>query len=628
MHHSKLHIITLLLCSALLLAGCAVAGNQVPVQTETPQQQPQGQPPQFDPRDMGPGMGMGMDRTREPATFESTVETSSYIQSVSSADNPQTYHDVADLVDNYVFQDINIALNGTDFTTDNRTAVSIELNEDGNVVIKNSGAELYNYILTGNFTGTVMFTSNKANYMVTLAGVDITGTTLPALQLKSTTKAFVNFAMGTTNIIADSVGNEKKGAITSGGDVIFCGDGALAVKAYKKHAVKVDGTVRMTSGTINITTEENAEGNGIHADDAFIMDSGTLTINANGNVYGEEGKGVKVNGREADPEEGIEAKGYLVVNGGTITITSVGKAMTAGWKLAEDAETADTSDDPTPNLIVNNGIITIHTTGTPYEVSDDESLSPEGLEAKAALIINGGLIQITATDDALNAGDNITINNGMVFVHSSQADAIDSNGTIVVNGGTVIALGSGMPEMGIDCDDDARFSYTGGTIVAMGGAGNNTPTNTSTTGHVITYGDAMAAGETLALTDAAGNVVIGFSVPEYFTTGSATLLASDALRSGSTMTVSTEGILSSEGSFNGLAVGETIYTAGTEQGTVTIESTISHIGSALMGFGHGGFGGGFGRNFGEDFGGEPPFGKGQRGMMPPEGFDGENFPSL
>jgi hypothetical protein len=639
MKHTKLCIIALLVCGILALAGCAITGNQTSAQTESVQQQPvssQSIPaetamPAGTGMETMPGIPTGMrpdmNRTGEPATFASTVETGIYTASVSSPDNPQTYYDPEDVVGNYEFQDIAISLNGTEFTTDNGTEVSITQNSDGNIVIKNSGKGLYNYILSGDFTGTVMFTSDKANYMVTLAGLDITGTTLPALQLKSTTKAFVNLAEGTNNNVADSTDNDKKGAMTSGGDVIFCGEGALTVTAYKKHAVKIDGTVRITSGTINIVTDEKAEGNGIHADDAFIMDAGDLTINSSGTVYGEEGKGIKVNGREADVEKGLEAKGYLVVNGGTITVTSVGKAMTAGWKLAEDAETESTADDPTPNLIVNNGVIIIQPTGTPYEVSEDESLSPEGLEAKASMVVNGGLIQITTTDDALNAGENITINGGTMFVHSSQADAVDSNGTIVINSGTVVALGSGVPEMGLDCDENSRFSYVGGTIVAMGGAGNNTPEGSLTTGRVITYGDALSAGTALALTDASGNVIVGFTVPDYYTSGSASLLASDAINSGEAYSISTGGTLISESAFNGLALGNVSYTGGTEAGSVTVESTVSHIGSAIMGFGHGGFGGGFG-NFNGDF--VPGFGRNGNfdGERPPRGtalFTGEQF---
>ncbi|MBR4426512.1 MAG: carbohydrate-binding domain-containing protein, partial [Spirochaetales bacterium] len=116
----------------------------------------------------------------------------------------------------------------------------------------------------------------------------------------------------------------------------------------------------------------------------------------------------------------------MEINGGSISIQSVGKAITAGWKLSEDAETEDTSDDPIPNVYINGGYILIITTGTPYEDSDDESLSPEGIEAKNELYINGGYIELHTTDDCLNAGKAVIINGGYVYAIASDNDSIDS----------------------------------------------------------------------------------------------------------------------------------------------------------------------------------------------------------
>ena len=114
-------------------------------------------------------------------------------------------------------------------------------------------------------------------------------------------------------------------------------------------------------------------------------------------------------------------------------------------------------------------MVTIITTGEIYEYSEEDSLSPEGIEAKNKLVINGGIIQVSANDDALNAGSAIEINGGYIFCQSRAADAIDSNGIIKITGGTTIALGSNAPEMGIDCDTAENFSYLGGTLIAISG---------------------------------------------------------------------------------------------------------------------------------------------------------------
>jgi hypothetical protein len=608
--HLKRTTIMVMISIVFLAAGYAAAVKE--------QQPSTGMSPGFPDREGMPPMAWGTQwGAGEAAQFESNIDPQSYSVSVSGEDNPLTYYDAADIAGNYSFQPVKIKLEDAVFLTDDLTGLSIVKDEGGTITIKNRSALLYEYVLTGTLTSSVVITSDGAPYTVTLSDAHITGTTLPALQLKSTTKAFINLAPGSANSLGDSPANSKKGALTSSGDVIFTGSGALTVTGTKKHAIKTDGTVRISDGDIHIITTEEAEGNGIHSDDAFIMDDGKLTIEANGSVYGEEGKGIKVNGRETDRE----AKGYLVINGGTVTITAVGKAMTAGWKIAEDAETETTDDDPTPDLIVNNGVITITTTGKPYEVSDDESLSPEGLEAKRDLIINGGLIQITTTDDALNAGSNLVINGGMIFAHSSEADALDSNGTLQITGGTLIALGSQAPEMGIDCDHNSAFTYTGGTVVAMGGGGNNTPDNAATTGHVVTYGDALHAGESFALTDSDGSLIIAFTIPSSYTFGSASLMASSQLVSGEAYTLRVGGTLTSSTVFNGLALSDDqTYTGGSEVGTVVMDSAVSHLGSTI-------------RMMGMDeapgFGGGPGVGTpGGQFREPPQGFPGDGRPPM
>lgn len=530
------------------------------------------------------------------------VEQGNYTMSVSSPLDPKTYYNAQDIVDVADFTPI--AINISEQVTE-RDDVLITRSAEGNLNITNTTTGLYNYVLSGTMTGTVTLTSDNANAMVTFDRATISGTSLPALQLKSSTKTFINLEQGTKNFLADSEDNQKKGVLTSSGDVIFLGEGSLQVVSNKKHALKIDGVLRMQSGILELITTEKAQGNGIIVDKAFIMDAGSLTIEAKGSVYGEESKGIKVNGLEGD----YPVNGCLVVNGGTISIVSVGKAMTAGWDIDEDAETESTSDDPTPNLIINNGVITIETTAKPYEISEEESLSPEGLEAKQSLVINGGLIQISTTDDALNAGTSIEINGGMIFAYSTEADAVDSNGTLEINGGTLVALGSRAPETALDCDNNQNFTYTGGTIVAIGGGANNTPLATTTEGSVLTYGGTLASGSSFALSNATNDILIAYTIPSYYGQGSALLLASDALKQGDKVTLTTGGNVTSKDSFNGLALGETTYTDGTSE-AITLSSSVTHLGEELRSMG---------------FSPNPPQGfEGARPQMP-EGFKPPEF---
>ncbi|MCF0237845.1 MAG: carbohydrate-binding domain-containing protein, partial [Sphaerochaetaceae bacterium] len=335
--------------------------------------------------------------------------------------------------------------------------VSSSINKDGNLELTYKGTSPITISLTGKIDGTLIVKSDNAPYTLIFDNITITGNTLPAIQLKSETEGTIYLPSKSVSYISDSRDNSKKGAITTSGNVVIKGDGTLNLEVFKKHGLKLDGGLTIESGNVNIHGNVNAEGNMISADLWFIMNGGNLTINAEGNVHATESKGIKVNGVEGKGT----GLGFVEINDGNINIVSVGKAITAGWKIDEDATTEDTGDDPTPNVYINGGNINILTTGIPYEYSDDESLSPEGIEAKDYLYVNGGYIYAVTTDDTYNAGKGIIINGGYSYLRSSDNDSFDSNGIIEINGGTVITMSSSW-EQAFDCDNDMYFSYTGG----------------------------------------------------------------------------------------------------------------------------------------------------------------------
>ena len=279
-------------------------------------------------------------------------------------------------IDEEEYQDYPILL-GTDGlvgTTMMYTKLVVEV--DGqDIKITNSSNEKYNIILSGSWNGGITIESDESDIMVTFAQSTITAINTPALVLKGENTTYIK-SEG-SSVLSDTGDNKKKGVITSDGNVVFFGEGEITVNGEKKHGLKVDGVVEIENGTVRINIAETAEGNGISADDAFLMNGGYLYISAKGNVRGEESKGIKVNGREGD-----NPMGWVEINGGYIEIESVGKGITAGFEVEEDGETIDSADDPDPILTINGGVVKIHTTGTPYEVSEEESLSPEGLEAK------------------------------------------------------------------------------------------------------------------------------------------------------------------------------------------------------------------------------------------------------
>ena len=111
---------------------------------------------------------------------------------------------------------------------------------------------------------------------------------------------------------------------------------------------------------------------------------------------------------------------------------------------------------------------------TTYLQIDDGTLTIRAAEALEATYvqINGGTIDISASDDGINAsyksqsigtptlevtGGNLTVNMG-----SGDTDALDSNGNLIVSGGSIDINAQ------FAFDYDGTASFTGGTINVNG----------------------------------------------------------------------------------------------------------------------------------------------------------------
>ncbi len=95
--------------------------------------------------------------------------------------------------------------------------------------------------------------------------------------------------------------------------------------------------------------------------------------------------------------------------------------------------------------------------------------SVEGLEAPF-ITINDGDVHIFSSDDCINTtfgtgsewddGSLMTINGGYVVVNTSAGDGLDSNGDILITGGTTIVHGPPMaPEVGMDYNGSCNVNF-------------------------------------------------------------------------------------------------------------------------------------------------------------------------
>jgi hypothetical protein len=244
--------------------------------------------------------------------------------------------------------------------------------------------------------------------VLVLNGADVTSLSSAPIYVKNAEKTVISLADGTVNSVTDGdsyvfedpASDEPNAAIFSHDDLSINGDGALTVTGNYNDGITSKDDLKITAGNVTV----RAVNDGIEGRDSIAVLDGTITVNAGGD-------GLQSNNDE-DPEEG-----YIVIEGDTLDITAGGDGM--------QAET---------NLLVSGGDITIVSgRGSNSAVSVD---STKGLKAGVDITVNGGTINIDATDDAVHSNDSITINGGDLLLASSD-DGMHADATLTINGGNV-----------------------------------------------------------------------------------------------------------------------------------------------------------------------------------------------
>lgn len=370
------------------------------------------------------------------------------------------------------------AQGGSDFFTandlnadwDTSSATKITLSDKGSA-IKGNGAYTYegdvyivyagHYVLTGELTdGSVIIDADKSDKIwISLEGVTIHCGDDAAIRVEQADKVFLTLAEGTENIISSGsqydeevVASGVDGTIYSRDDLTINGTGALVVKAEYKHGIVCNDDLAVTGGRITIDAAQD----GIHANDS-------------------------------------------------VRIREAGISITAG----DDGITVS-NDDETAFLYVESGDIMI-------------PACYEGLEA-IGITIAGGTIDIRATDDGINAngsgaGSVIRITGGDISIinpSGRDADGLDSNGSIYVEGGRVfisIADSSGNSALDYGSENGGECVISGGTVIACGSSSMAEGFAADSPQGFLMYNRTAEAGTTISLEDSLGRELLSEEIP-------------------------------------------------------------------------------------------------------------------
>ncbi|MDP4277658.1 MAG: carbohydrate-binding domain-containing protein, partial [Bacteroidota bacterium] len=422
----------------------------------------------------------------------------------------------------------------------------------GDITVKTTGAA----VLTASGSGydPSYCVAVKSDEAVNLNGSNVTVNCSGAGGKGISSETAVNMTSGTVNIT--TIGNGATYTNATG-----------TADAYRATCISSDNAINILGGTLTVSSSGTA-GEGISSDNTLtigdasnspivnVTTSGTkLTISSSssqgGTGGGPGGGGGQSTGDYAEPKA-IKATGAVTINNGTTTISS-----------------ADDGIKSTTSITINSGTVNI-------------VKSVEGMEGPA-LTVNNGTVSIVSSDDCFNAtkgnggesndGSCLYFYGGNVSTSSTAGDAIDSNGNIVMTGGTVVAQGpASSPEVGIDVN--GTFNISGGVLIATGpSAQNMEATSTTSSQYTALITSTSSIGTNLLhLQDASGNELFTFKPvrSSYYV-----VFSSPSLKSGSSYTLYTGGSTTGT-SMNGLYKGG-VYTPGTVKKTFTISSKVTSV---------------------------------------------------
>jgi len=270
--------------------------------------------------------------------------------------------------------------------------------------------------------------ADDAKVQLVLDGVSITNADFPAIYVVSADKCFVTTtdsenSLNVTGSFTSDGDTSTDAVIFSKDDLVLSGTGSLEITSNYGNGISCKDDLKITGGAYTITSAEDA----VEANDSIAVCGGDFTIAAD------------KDGLHCENDED-NSVGWIWIAGGSFNITAGSDGIQA-----------------TTGLQIDDGQITVS--------------ASEGLEA-TYVQVNGGTVDISASDDGINATSKSSymdvvaeFNGGEITIVMGQGDtdAVDSNGSIYVNGGTldITAYTSSF-------DYDYTAQLNGGTVIING----------------------------------------------------------------------------------------------------------------------------------------------------------------
>lgn len=432
---------------------------------------------------------------------------------------------------------------------------------DGSVVITGAGY----YVFSGSLDdgGIVVDAYGSSKVFLLLNGVTLYRSDDACLRVEQAEKVFLTLAGGTDNRMESgaaysetALAGKTGGTIFARDDLTINGGGSLTIVANYKHGVDANDDLVITGGTISVTAPQD----GLHVNDSFRMREANVTIAAG--------------------DDGIHSDADIYIESGTLRIPSCYEGLEA---LRVEIAGGDIEIYPTDDGLNANGGpggfggmmgggrggafgegavdggFGGGRAGRPGRFNTERSEStggfggelpriPGGFDGEPPQIpggfggaqtpddfgdrtprMDGGMMRGAQTGgaDADGAAEDtetyIRITGGNILIvneNGRDADGLDSNGSIYIEGGTILVSLSGSGgnnAIDFGSENGGVAQISGGTVIAAGGSSMAESFDDTSAQPSITYTGSVAAGSAVALRDAAGKTLLEWTVPCAFT---------------------------------------------------------------------------------------------------------------
>lgn len=344
------------------------------------------------------------------------------------------------------------------------------------------------------------------------------------------------------------------------------------------HAIDAEGTLSVNNSEIYVFVQDpEGSADGVKAGEDIVFNEVIANIIASDHGIDTDGN-FTLNGGELIidvPDKGINVEYTFTMNSGTIQIVASEEGIEAGVFIINDGEIDITASDDGINISFPDDADPIYTnSGNQGQGQDRPGGGPPG---------GGPSGNMGGRGNAAEAPYYMEINGGLIVIHS-EADGLDSNGSIVMNGGVVIIHGPTVDMEGA-IDYDGLFTLNDGVLIAAGSAGMpQAPSEGSPAPIVsITFDTPLPAETVVHIQSDAGDNILTFAPEKMFQ--NIIFSSSDLLR-GQAYTVSYGGTATGDHVHGWYTDGD--YTGGQVFQPFTVGDSITYVGAMIRRGGRGG----------------------------------------